>query len=217
VQHVIAACRAPGTGFVRAIGCALALAFAGLGLGGCASTGAVAGTAGDAALARADVPQLRLAPAALGRPLALQQRISVQAPGHAQQLDVLLEADAAHVQLAVLAMGQVAARLDWDGTKLEETRAPWWPPQVSGGRILSDLQLAMWPADAIAAALPAGWRVSEEEGVRTLRNGDEIVTTVRRLADDTVEIAQRRAHYTLTIASQPLEPAAADAEAGARR
>jgi hypothetical protein len=202
--------------------CALAV-LAALGpLGGCASRGpAPAGEDGGLrpaqdASAPADpaaVPQLRLAPAQLGRTLALQQHIDVRAPGHAQQLDVVLEADAAHVRLAVLAMGQVAARLDWDGTSLDETRAPWWPPQVSGARILSDLQFAEWPVASVRAALPAGWQVAEEGDVRTLRHGDEIVASATRRPGGIVEIAQRRVPYTLTIASQPLDPVS-DAGAG---
>jgi hypothetical protein len=202
VQRVIAPSRRAPAGIALACGLAFALA----GLGGCASTGGAGREA--AARAAADVPQLRLAPAALGRALAVQQRIAVRAPGHAQQLDVLLEADASHVSLAVLAMGQVAARFDWDGTRLEETRAPWWPPQVSGSRILSDLQLTLWPADAIRAALPAGWSLDEDGPARALRHGDEVVTTVTRRGADTVEIAQHRTPYTLTITSRPLEPLA---------
>jgi len=175
-------------------------------LGGCAGAGGPASpTATTAASAAAEVPQLRLAPAELGRTLALQQRIDVRAPGHAQALDVMLEADDRRVRLAVLAMGQVAARLEWDGVTLDESRAPWWPPQVSGARILSDLQLAEWPAAAVRAALPAGWRLDEVGDVRTLSQGAEVVTTVTRRAGGIVEIAQRRAPYTLTIASHPLE------------
>jgi hypothetical protein len=204
VQSVIVHARCARAGRGLALACAVTLALAGL--AGCASTGA--GGSAPAAAARAEVPQLRLAPAALGRSLALQQRIAVQAPGHAQQLDVLLEADPTHVSLAVLAMGQVAARLDWDGVRLEESRVPWWPPQVAGSRILSDLQLTLWPADAIRAALPAGWALDEEGAVRTLRQGVEPVTTITRRGADTVEITQRRTPYTLTITSRPVEPIA---------
>jgi len=55
-----------------------------------------------------EAPQLRLAPALLGHALNLQQHLTLQAPGREQQLDVLLEADAQHVQLGVVAMGQRA-------------------------------------------------------------------------------------------------------------
>ena len=149
-----------------------------------------------------ETPQLRLAPALLGHPLNLQQHLTLQAPGRDQQLDVLLEADARHVQLAVVAMGQVAARLAWDGTTLEEERAPWWPQAVSGSRILSDLQLTLWPVAAIQAALPAGWTLAESGNVRTLSQDGEVVTVITHTAPAVVELDQRREHFKLKIESR---------------
>jgi len=151
-----------------------------------------------------DTPTLRLAPALLGRTLNLQQHLTLQAPGRDQQLDVLLEADPRHVQLGVVAMGQVAARLDWDGTTLTESKASWWPEQVSGARILSDLQLTLWPLDAIQAALPAGWRLAEDGNVRTLVQGDDVVTVITRLSPLVVELDERRARFKLKIESREL-------------
>ena len=166
------------------------------GLSGCASAPAPAP-------ARA-TPQLRLAPALLGRALNLQQHLTLHAPGHDQQLDVLLEADAQHVQLGVLAMGQVAARLSWDGITLTEDKAAWWPQAVSGARILGDLQLTLWPVAAIQAALPAGWRVVESGDRRTLTDGDDVVTVITRTGSQVVELDQRREHFRLTIESREL-------------
>jgi hypothetical protein len=155
-----------------------------------------------------ETPQLRLAPALLGRPLNLQQHLALQAPGHDQQLDVLLEADEHHLRLAVVAMGQVAARLDWDGTTLTEDRAPWWPQAVSGSRILSDLQLTLWPAAAIRAALPAGWTLAESGDVRTLSEDGDVVTVITRTGPSLVELEQRREHFKLKIESRALSGAA---------
>jgi hypothetical protein len=169
---------------------ALALAFA-----GCASAPPATSHA---------IPQLRLAPALLGHPLNLQQRLTLQAPGRDQQLDVLLEADARHVRMGLVAMGQVAARLDWDGTTLDESRAPWWPQEVAGSRILSDLQLTLWPVDAIQAALPAGWRLSEDGDVRTLTQDGQVVTVITRVNPLLVELDQRREHFKLRIESRDL-------------
>jgi hypothetical protein len=154
-------------------------------------------------------PQLRLAPALLGRPLNLQQHLTLQAPGHDQQLDVLLEADAQHVQLGVLAMGQVAARLGWDGATLKEERSPWLPQAVSGARILSDLQLTLWPVPAIQAALPAGWRLVEAGNVRTLSDDQGVVTVITRRSPQVVELDQRREHFRLVIESRDLGAPAA--------
>ena len=150
-------------------------------------------------------PQLRLAPALLGHALNLQQHLTLQAPGHDQQLDVLLEADEHHVQMGVVAMGQVAARLDWDGVTLTESRAPWWPPAVSGARVLSDLQLTLWPAAAIRAALPPGWRLDDNGATRTLSEGGAVVTVVTRRSPQVIEIEQRREHFRLKIESRALD------------
>ncbi len=165
---------------------------------------ALAGCATAPASAPAPAPQLRLAPALLGHPLNLQQHLTLQAPGHDQQLDVLLEADAAHVQLGVVAMGQVAARLDWDGVTLTENRAPWWPQAVSGARILSDLQLTLWPVAAIQAALPPGWLLVEAGDTRTLSDQGVVVTVITRTAPRVVELQQRRERFRLKIESEEL-------------
>lgn len=154
-------------------------------------------------------PQLRLAPALLGRTLNLQQHLTLQAPGHDQQLDVLLEADERHVQMGVVAMGQVAARLEWDGVTLTESKAPWWPQAVSGSRILSDLQLTLWPVAAIQAALPAGWRLVESGDVRTLTDAGAVVTVITRTGAQVVELDQRREHFKLKIESRDMNDAAA--------
>jgi len=169
---------------------------------------AIAGCASAPAPAERDVPQLRLAPSALPGGLALLQHIEVRAAGQQRAIEVQVEVDGHHARMAMLAMGQVAAKLDWDGATLEETRAPWWPAQVAGSRILSDLQLAYWPLPAIQAALPAGWSVAEADGVRELRQGGELVTTVARSREGlALEIDQRRAPYHLSIASVPLDRA----------
>jgi hypothetical protein len=155
-----------------------------------------------------ETPQLRLAPALLGHPLNLLQHLTLQAPGRDQQLDVLLEADAQLVQLGVVAMGQVAARLAWDGSTLTEERAPWLPQAVSGTRILSDLQLTLWPAAAIQAALPPGWTLDEAGDVRTLSQDGDVVTVITRVAPSVVELDQRREHFKLKIESRAPDGAA---------
>ena len=164
-----------------------------------------ASTSAPAAESATASPLLRLAPALLGRALDLQQHLSLSAPGQARELDVLLEVDATHVRLGLLAMGQVAARLDWDGVTLTESRAPWWPPAVSGARVLSDLQLTLWPAAAIRAALPPGWRLDDNGATRTLSEGGAVVTVVTRRSPQVIEIEQRREHFRLKIESRALD------------
>lgn len=156
-----------------------------------------------AVAANPSVPLLRLAPAALGRTLSLQQLITVQIrTPHGEQtreIQALLEADATHTRLAALAGGQVLARLDWDGTDLRATRSPWAPAEVVPERILSDLQLSLWPVPAIRAALPAGWRLEASAGVRRLVTGDDVAVEVSYPNDMTTEFVQHRDGYRLTI------------------
>lgn len=141
----------------------IVLAFASLLLAACASRGPVARP-------QAELPPLRLPPAALGKSLSLQQRLHFTFGTQQRDLDALLEADPDEVRLLVQAMGQSGVRLSWDGKELREQRAPWLPPAVRGERVLDDLQFVLWPADAIRAALPSGWTLEERDGERSLQH-----------------------------------------------
>lgn len=154
-----------------------------------------------------DTVLLRLPPASLQRTLSLQQSIEVDygvgGRREHRELQVLLEADAAHTRLAAIGGGQVLARLDWDGNDLKITRAPWAPDAVQPERILSDLQLSLWPAEAIRQALPQGWRLDDAPTERRLRQGDEVVMEIRYPDPATTLIEQRRDGYRLTIRTLP--------------
>jgi hypothetical protein len=151
-----------------------------------------------------DVPTLRLSPASLGRTLALQQRLTVTVRGQSQQMEVALEADADAVRMAMLVMGQAAARLEWDGKELREARAPGWPEFVRGDRILGDLQLVYWPADAVRAALPAGWTLEADASHRVLAQGGRTVIEVRYLPGDVAELTNHAGEYRLRVESRAL-------------
>lgn len=147
--------------------------------------------------------ELRLSPVSLGRELALQQRMTVTAAGRSQQLDVALEADASTVRLVVLAFGQTLARMEWDGRTLNELRAPGWPASVTGGRVLSDLQLVHWPPEAIRTALPAGWELQSAPGSRTLRAGGATMVQVRYPSLGAAEIEHVAARYRVRLEPWP--------------
>jgi len=183
-----------------------------LSLAACAALFALAGCAGAppspqapaaAEAERPAVPLLRLPPASLGRTLSLQQQITVRYPSpqgeQTRDILALLEADAGHTRLAAVAGGQVLARLDWDGSDLQVTRAPWAPAELVPERILSDLQLSLWPVAAIRAALPPGWHIEAMPGMRQLLAGDELVAEIRYPDAATTEFEQRRDGYRLTI------------------
>lgn len=172
-------------------------------LAGCASAPTASPTPAAAEAARPAVPLLRLPPASLGRTLHLQQQITVRYPSpqgeQVRDIVALLEADATHTRLAAVAGGQVLAKLDWDGSDLRVTRAPWAPAELVPERILSEMQLSLWPVEAIRAALPPGWRMETAPGVRRLLAGDEAVAEIRYPDAATTEFAQRRDGYRLTI------------------
>jgi Protein of unknown function (DUF3261) len=147
---------------------------------------------------------LRLSPGSLGRELALQQHMTITVFGHAQQMDLALEADAQAVRLAVLAFGQTVARLDWDGRELKESRAPGFPAFVTGARVLGDVQLVHWPAPAIRAALPPGFSLQAQDGERLLLAGSTPMARVRYPAPGVAELENFPGHYQLRLESVEL-------------
>ncbi len=154
------------------------------------------------------MPLLQLAPAALGRTLALQQQLSVRGPdGTQRHLQALLEADAGEVRIALTSMGQVLARMRWDGVQLDVQRSRYWPQQVEPARILSDLQLALWPAEEIARALPPAWQLLvQPDGSRRLLQGDAARVEVRAITPLVTEISYLQEGWLLRIVTAPLSP-----------
>lgn len=157
------------------------------------------------AAARTDVsPSLRLTPAALGREMALQQRLDFFLGERRESIEAMVEVDAGSVRVVMHAQGQVALRLDWDGHSLNQTRAEWLPPVLDGERVLDDLQLVYWPAAAIRERLPAGWHLVDTPGSRRLLQDGEIVATVVYVATNHARL--RRQTYALDIHSVPVAP-----------
>lgn len=147
---------------------------------------------------------LALAPDALGCSVAVQQQLTVQAPGQPTQvLEALLEVDAHSVRLALLHMGQRMGVLLWDGQQLQTQLSRWWPAQLSPAQVLSDMQLALWPASAVVQALPEGW-VLEEKGLRQTRHlafqGQERIT-VQAVGEQAFEIRYAPVAWQLHVAS----------------
>lgn len=151
------------------------------------------------------LPPLQLSPASLGQPLALQQRLVFSYGSHRSTLDALLEADASEVRLAVQALGQTGVTLRWDGHTLQQQRAPWLPPQVRGERVLDDLQFALWPADAVRAALPAGWALVEQGATRQLEHDGTPWLVLERHDASHQTLRNLAEGYALDIESAPLE------------
>lgn len=157
-----------------------------------------------------DLPPLRLSPASLQGTLALQQQLHFRFGRVERDLDALLEADDAQVQLLVQAMGQTGFRVRWDGQHLDEQRAPWLPRQVRAERVLDDLQFALWPTAAIAAVLPAEWKVTDDGEHRRLQHAGQDALHLQRHADGSLQLDNLREGYSLTIRS--VDGAAAPAQ-----
>lgn len=162
-------------------------------LPGCASLGAP-----DSARS----PLLALAPAALRCEVAVQQRLTVEVPGRpAQQLEALLEVDAEAVRLAFFVMGQGMGTLVWDGWQWDKQLSRYWPAQLAPEQVLSDLQLAFWPARAVQRAVQPPWSVEAgPTGRRLLRDGREQVR-VQFVGDSAVEIIYPGGPFTLRVES----------------
>lgn len=150
----------------------LAMAFTTLAAVGCVSLpgGQRTPPTNDARTPAVSLPLLRLSPASLGRYLSEHQVLSIEGPGgEAATLDVLLEIDDRELRMALLQTGRVMARLQWDGSQLQTMRAPGWPEDISEERILSDMQMALWPLSAVQASLPPSWSIEQHASTRYLR------------------------------------------------
>lgn len=171
-------------------------------LAGCASAPRV----------RSVLPMLRLPPAALGAArFALNQRLSVtrldQPDAPPQRVDVQLQLDASALLLAGFAYGQRVLLMRWDGRDLTVQRHAMLPAEVDTDRMLRDLCLTFWPADAVRAALPEGWAWVSTAAGQALQQDGQVRLVVQRPGANLVEIVNTAEGYRLVIESQPQEGA----------
>jgi hypothetical protein len=148
---------------------------------------------------------LKLAPAALGEQVSVQQHLTVERDGRIDELDAALEIDAANLQLVGIAFGQRVLSISYDGNQLKTWRHVMLPAQVRGEDVLDDMQLALWPAAAIAAGLPAGWRIADAGLQRRLYLKDRLVVSIDYSAmprwSGTIRMNNLHYGYRLTIQS----------------
>jgi Protein of unknown function (DUF3261) len=148
---------------------------------------------------------LKLAPSALGESISLQQHLTVERNGKVDELDAVLEVDPRRLDLVGLALGQRVLTLHYDGQILNAWRHPLFPPEVRDEDILEDLQLILWPADAVREALPGGWRIEEKDKRRILLSGQTLVTVIDYSGvprwNGKIELSSLRYQYRLIIQS----------------
>lgn len=146
---------------------------------------------------------LKLAPAALGTSISVQQHLKVERNGRTDDLDVALQVEPEAVDVVGLAFGQRVLTLHYDGKELTSWRHVMLPSQVRAEDVLEDLQLTLWPREAVAAALPANWRVAEQGRNRTLYMDNEPIMQIAYSGEPrwsgTVVLENLRYHYKLTI------------------
>jgi hypothetical protein len=154
--------------------------------------------------------RLKLAPSALGESISLQQHLTVERNGKVDELDAVLEVDPWRLDLVGLALGQRVLTLHYDGQILNAWRHPLFPPEVRDEDILEDLQLILWPADAVRQALPGGWRIEENGARRTLLIGEMPVTVIDYSGEPRwngkIELSNLRYQYRLIIQSVSTGP-----------
>jgi Protein of unknown function (DUF3261) len=148
---------------------------------------------------------LKLAPAALGESISLQQHLTVERNGSVDELDAVLEVDPRRLDLVGLVLNQRVLTLHYDGQILSVWRHPLFPAAVRDEDILEDLQLILWPADAVRQALPYGWRIEENGVHRTLLIGEMPVTVINYSGvprwNGKIELSNLRYQYRLIIQS----------------
>lgn len=156
------------------------------------------------------LPLLRLPPAALGSArFALSQRLSVtrldRPDAPPQRVEVQLQLNASALLLAGFAFGQRVLLMQWDGQELTVQRHPMLPAEVDTDRMLRDLCLSFWPAQAVRAALPQGWSWEASATGQELRQDGQARLVVSRPGANIVEIVNLAEGYRLLIESQPQE------------
>lgn len=150
---------------------------------------------------------LKLPPSTLGASVNLQQHLTVDRNGRRDELDAALEIDPERIDMVGLVLGQRVLALHYDGKTLETWRHPMMTEALRGEDVLEDLQLTLWPADEIRAALPSGWRLEENGLRRTILEKDAPVTVIDYSGQPrwsgTVELQNLRFDYRLTIRTAP--------------
>jgi len=173
-------------------------------LSGCSTTPATPASAPSARL------HLQLSPASLGASLSLQQHLTVERAGRTDEIDTVLEIEPDHLDLVGLAFGQRVMSLHYDGKELKTWRHFMLPKEVQGEDVLQDVQLTLWPAAALRAALPPGWELEENDMQRTLLLHREVIAQIdypdRKAWGGKVVLTNFRYLYKLTIQSVVTAP-----------
>ncbi len=150
---------------------------------------------------------LSLSPRSFGGAISLQQRVHVEQNGRSDDIDAVLEITPDSLTLVGLGFGQRLFTLQYDGVHLRESRSPLLPRELQGSDVLSDMQHALWPLDAVRGALPPNATVTDTDSKRTLRqDGQDVMTisyTVMPRWAGVITIVNVPLHYRVVITPVP--------------
>ena len=148
---------------------------------------------------------LRLSPASFAHEVSLFQRITVHQNGRTNALDVALEIDADRIDLVGLAMGQRVLTLHYDGKTLTSSRHTMLPKEVQAEDVLENLQMALWPEEAVRDALLSGWEMAEGDRKRFFYHEGQLKIEISYSTDvrwiGVIEMRHRQFGYHLVIDS----------------
>lgn len=149
--------------------------------------------------------RLSLAPSAFPQALSLQQQVRVEQAGRSVDFDAVLDISPETVTLVGMAFNQRVFTLEYDGKTLKETRSRVLPREVQAADVLSDLQLALWPADAVRSALPQGWTLADSVNARVLSQADTVRASIAYEStprwSGTISLTNQQYNYRLSIRS----------------
>ena len=153
------------------------------------------------------LPKLRVTPASFGDTVQWNQHLLVKHGEQTQELDALLSITPEHVRLVGLAMNMRVLTLDYDGQTISEQRNPLLPKEVDSERVLSDILLTYWPQAALAATLPTGWTLVDQQRQRILSYDSTPVVIITYGSDDRrsgrADLRNLRYDYEIWIDSVP--------------
>jgi hypothetical protein len=150
----------------------------------------------------------------LPMPPAYPQATTIVQTGHARygerqaafEAVLSLAPDRAEIVLTMLG-GPRLATIVWDDAGIHEDRALFVPKSVPVENIVADIFVTVWPAEAVAAALPEGTTLTvSEDGGRTISRGDDMIVTATPSPADPNRTVVRNIPfgYEVAIVSQSL-------------
>lgn len=113
----------------------------------------------------------------LGPVLELQQEVSISYQDKRETMIASIENDAKHLDFVGLTpFGQKILHMHYDNQLASARLTP--DQRLSPALMLSLLQIALWPADAVQTGLDAGSKVVQQDQRRTIYHGEQLLMQV---------------------------------------